>query len=1285
METGSAKTLQTLQVVLDLSTKAYEAKIKKFQDQIKHDMDIVQQAIDDAFTGVDISPLKDDLEDIRKESRKTSETMDKSMAQMQQTVKYNTDRMESSFNKAKSALKSVLSIAAIIAAAKQLSDFTGECIELGSDLNEVQNVVHVTFTSMEKDVNSFAQSAIDKFGLSETMAKRYTGTFGAMAKSFGFTEDAAYDMSTTLAGLSGDVASFYNLTQNESYTKLKSIFTGETESLKDLGIVMTQNALDSYAMANGFDKTTASMTEQEKVALQYRFVLDQLSLAQGDFARTSTSWANQARVLNLRIESIKASLGQSFINLFTPILIQVNQLLARIDLAAKAVKSFTELITGNSASEGSGITDSTGALADISSMAGNAGSGLLDAADSAGNLADKTNAVGDAAKQAAKEMRTLLGFDQINKLSEPASSSNGGSGSGSGAGGSGGSGSSILGGTVDFGKVAEGENVIDDFSNSLKELLEWISPTTDAMKTLYNDGFQKLEGFTWGTIQDFWENFLKPMGTWYIRDDAGLPRFFYITNGLLNDIDWERLRGSLGKFYTSLQGPAKFSWTGLMDFYESFLVPVQDWTMSEAIPALVDEVTDFNTNVDWDKLNAALGKFWGALSKLTTGIGQGAIDFITDFKIGEKSAGLVNGFADALDWFGDVIEEIPEDALNATGEGLAALATGFIAYKGMSGIGNTLKTVGSGLGSLLGVVKAHPALSLTAAGIATTAFLGSLYEKATQTGFAESVNGIAGSVDNLSSSLEGIKGGTEADYNYINTVLDKFLELNSKKLNGSLTEGEASLFKTYYDELVEYAPAIESQIGGIEDAYIGTRDALQELIDKQREQYMVAGYQDVMVQAYKDSAEAAVLLKQETEEAQAFVDGLGGNLGILAQAALNTGQTMNEISFAPWDWDDVTILNNYITEINRIKESMSDADEVIGICEQSIKDLGASIGNTDTSMLDFSETAGNAATSFIRTFSDRKQDLINAVKGFTDTTKNTVDAELEISGEESGYSGRVGGTFVKSLLNPLAGKKIDVETAVRNFAGILPAEVDNVLGISGETSSVMQKKGELATQSIMDGSNNKLSVLTDAFAALPGSMIASMGLLDLIFSVQGALIPAGIAAGFNIGWLLAKPTFTGIPNKIHNAIGDLSWIGREAGESLARGFRSVHIPSPHFSIGTMGASAAGVNFSLPRVNVAWYASGGLPETGQMFIARESGPEMVGSIGRKSAVANNSQIVESISAGVKEAVIEAMLMTSGNETAPIVEINVITDDVTLYRRTLRGKKIDERRYSATAKI
>lgn len=203
-------------------------------------------------------------------------------------------------------------------AGQAVVDFGKESVELASDLQEVQNVVDVIFTTMSDDVDGFARNAIKSAGMSETMAKKYVGTFGAMADSFGFTEAEAYDMATSLTQLTGDVSSFYNLDHDEANTKLKAVFTGETEALKELGVVMTQTALDQFALENGFGKTTKEMTEQEKVSLRYKFVMDKLSNASGDFVRTQDSWANQTKILSEQWEAFQTSIGEGLLEIFTP-------------------------------------------------------------------------------------------------------------------------------------------------------------------------------------------------------------------------------------------------------------------------------------------------------------------------------------------------------------------------------------------------------------------------------------------------------------------------------------------------------------------------------------------------------------------------------------------------------------------------------------------------------------------------------------------------------------------------------------------------------------------------------------------------------------------------------------------------------------------------------------------------------------------------------------------------------------------------------------------------------
>lgn len=392
-----------------------------------------------------------------------------------------------SFNGLGSVVKKIGVLIGGAFAIGKLTQFGKECVELGSNLAEVQNVVDVTFTTMSDKVNEFAKNAMTSAGLSETMAKQYVGTFGAMSKSFGFSEAQAYDMSTALTQLTGDVASFYNISQDLAYIKLKSVFTGETETLKDLGVVMTQSALDQYALANGYGKTTSEMTEQEKVALRLAFVQKQLSAASGDFIRTSDSWANQVRVMQLQLQSLKATVGQGLINIFTPVLKVINILLGKLATLANAFKSFTELITGKKSSgqtsgSGAGLTGDASGVQDTADAYGQA-------ADNAGKLADSTEDVADATKDAAKAAKGYLSpLDEINRYSTQDASSTASktpSTSGSGSGGGGTSLPSAV-SNVDYGKVAEGETALDKISKSAEKLAKLLKrlwkPFQDAWK-----------------------------------------------------------------------------------------------------------------------------------------------------------------------------------------------------------------------------------------------------------------------------------------------------------------------------------------------------------------------------------------------------------------------------------------------------------------------------------------------------------------------------------------------------------------------------------------------------------------------------------------------------------------------------------------------------------------------------------------------------------------------------------------------------------------------------------
>ncbi len=359
----------------------------------------------------------------------------------------------------------VLGVAAVVG-------FGKSCLDLGSDLSEVQNVVDVTFGTMAEEVNKFASTAITQFGLSETAAKQYTGTMGAMLKSSGLTTKQALEMSKTITGLSADMASFYNLSSEDAFEKIRSGISGETEPLKQLGINMSVANMEAYAMAQGISKAYSKMTQQEQTLLRYNYLLSVTKDAQGDFARTSDSWANQVRILSEQFNALKAAIGQGLIAAFTPIVKGLNVVIAKLRVAAGYFKAFMELIFGKqSDSGGSGLSevaDSTDSIA-----------------DSAGGASDAVEGVGDAAQKAGKKAKgALASFDELNQLNL----SSGGSGASEG----GSSGLEDMGGAVevDFGEVEEGATKLDG-------LFDGLIDEVNRLKDLFATGFK------WGLGDDF--------------------------------------------------------------------------------------------------------------------------------------------------------------------------------------------------------------------------------------------------------------------------------------------------------------------------------------------------------------------------------------------------------------------------------------------------------------------------------------------------------------------------------------------------------------------------------------------------------------------------------------------------------------------------------------------------------------------------------------------------------------------------------------------------------------
>ena len=552
------------------------------------------------------------------------------------------------------SLKKIGKLAVAAFSVKAIVNFGKECINLGSDLTEVQNVVDVTFGSLNTEVNRFAENAITQFGLGQTVTKKYVGTFGAMAKAFNFSNKEALAMSETLTGLTGDVASFYNLSSDEAYTKLKSVFTGETETLKDLGVVMTQNALDQYALANGYGKTTSKMSEQEKVALRYKFVLDKLNIANGDFARTSDSWANQTRVLSLRFNELKAALGQGFINIFTPIVKGINWVLSKLQVLANAFKSFTEMIFGNA-----GGNDSTSTVSNLAS----------DASDAS----DAVSGIGDSAKKSAKDLKSLASFDtaQILKKDDSDSSS---SGSGSG-------------GKID----TSGLNLTDNLKKQASDIENILNGVNlEPLKQSFNNLKEAISYFGQGCgkiLDGFYNNYLKPLGNYVISD--ALPHFLNSTAEAMKSIDFDKLKSAFDDLWKSLEPFTENVGNGLLWFYDKVLLPLGTWTINEVVPAFLKILSGALDIVNQaiEDIKPIWKWFWDkVLSPITTWTGGVIVD-------------VLNGVGDALKWISD--NEVAMSIIEGVAIAIGLVTGALTLYNIAMGVCNVVTGIFAGIMAIL--------------------------------------------------------------------------------------------------------------------------------------------------------------------------------------------------------------------------------------------------------------------------------------------------------------------------------------------------------------------------------------------------------------------------------------------------------------------------------------------------------------------------------------------------------------------------------------------------------
>ena len=479
----------------------------------------------------------------------------------------------------KPKLKSLAMAVTAAFSVKKLVDFGRQSIETASDLAEVQNVVDTAVGESKQKMEDFADTAVKTYGISKLTAKQTGSNFMAMAAGMGLANDSASDMAMALTGLSADMASFYNVGQDVASTALKSIFTGETETLKQFGIVMTDANLQAYALSKGIMKSTADMSQAEKVQLRYNYVMSQTALAQGDFAKTSDSWANQTRILSEQWKEFGATIGTVLMNVLLPAVKAINSLLSQlIALAQGAARALSEafgLELSNSADEAQSIGKSTSQVAD--------------------NYGDIAN---DAKQTQEAQEGSLASFDQMNKLNdESKSDSTGVSGAGEIMQPSG---TSV---EVDTGKA---DKKLSDFFKSVRTQFEKLADYLDKnFKPIFADIWSGLEResielaqILGGVFSDI-KSLSEPLKAYFINDFTPLMQTAFSTLGKIGI----GLFDSFNKVFSDIWNVAVF--------------PILQNFLTIGLPL----ITDFNTQV-WNTLGVLFDNIKEIFDTLWNGVAQ---------------------------------------------------------------------------------------------------------------------------------------------------------------------------------------------------------------------------------------------------------------------------------------------------------------------------------------------------------------------------------------------------------------------------------------------------------------------------------------------------------------------------------------------------------------------------------------------------------------------------------------------------------------------------------------
>lgn len=1149
-------------------------------------------------------------------------------------------------------------------AIRGLANLGKSAIGFGSAITEIENVVDVSFGSMADEAYKFASTAKEQFGLSELAAKQYSGTMMAMMKSSGVAQDAASKMSISLAGLAGDIASFYNIDTDTAFQKIRAGISGEIEPLRQLGINLSVANMEAYALSRGITTSYNAMSQAEKVALRYNYLMSVTGDVQGDFARTSGTWANQVRLLTLNFQSLSAVIGQGLIAGILPAIQALNALMAKLMQAANAFRNFMYVLMGKKLKGSqSGVSDIVSNLGGIETAGDDASSGLDDATSSAKKL---------------KKALSVLPFDQLNQLAD--NSDNSGTASKSLGSGLGDLADSFAGIQDSMDEVLTvDETPINKWAAKIRKAFlakDWKGVGT-TIADMLNLGMKKVYNvISWNNVGPKITEFVNAFTTAFnsmvsgIDFDlmgrllgAGINTAVNTLNLLLGDggIDFSEIGAKLSQL---LKGAIKeIDWTGLGNLIgNSFMA---SWKM---LSGFVKDMSkkDGAGITGWGKLGTAIGK---ALN--------GAIKKIDMNTIADALSGLLNGAFESLKSFTEtfnwddlatkirdgIAKFIKETNWEENGQALGDFISHLCTALKDSLTTDTFYEFGQGVGTFLGELPWGEILS-TAADLLLTGLTsalnglfdgleekhpiaGHIAEWLTKAFIAVKIANITG-IGTLVGSLVGHIAGKIAEKKNAELIADKLATVLGDGTSGAKEaikdlgdEAEAAGnggFTTLAEKIKNLGDVAQTAGGQFQGfwGYATNLGATAFVVEGLGQVKKAMDFKDSTADAFNDFEvvrKALKIIEDQTGISGDKLIGLGGDLKNVKDNAFDFDGQLQTVE---------TSLENLGISSDTFKQALKQAME-------------ESDTSTNSHVSNINEYIGTMGTEF-----DNAKSALERLSNQAIITPTQFD-ELSTVLQQQESSGATARAAFQALMDKMAEMGIDTRKVIKAFSEDVPkasSTMSKSVATASESVSSKTKTGfglantavstamagmKRSTESTMPSIWSKIKNTNDDVETnsktnwenSANAVSTALGTMDTdTKDVMGKVMTtiqsywSSVLINTNQIWEKASgkvdtetgkmKTYTesnlsGISDKIKRLFNvNLTSIGRETAQSFADGMKQVHLPTLTYYISEWRKHdlGGGRTSSTPVYKPNWYAKGGLFNGAQVIGIGEAGSEAV---------------------------------------------------------------------------